>query len=139
MRFLYLFPPAANTKSGEVMKKIKKFNFSFGALALLTGFINGLLGAGGGMVTVPLLKKMGLEQKSAQQNAIAVILPITLLSSIIYLARSYVAFSDPLPYIPGGLIGAFIGTYLMKKISNKLLRYIFAAFMLYAGVRLLIK
>lgn len=121
------------------MKKLKKFNLSFGALALLTGFINGLLGAGGGMITVPLLKKMGLDQKAAQQNAIAVILPITLLSSIIYIVSGYVTISEPLPYIPGGLIGALIGTYLMKKISNKILRYIFAAFMLYAGVRLLLK
>lgn len=136
---MHLIKTAANTKSGEIMKKLKKFNLSFGALALLTGFINGLLGAGGGMITVPLLKKMGLDQKAAQQNAIAVILPITLLSSIIYIVSGYVTISEPLPYIPGGLIGALIGTYLMKKISNKILRYIFAAFMLYAGVRLLLK
>lgn len=136
---MYLYPIAANTKIGEIMKKLKKINLIFGALALLTGFINGLLGAGGGMVTVPLLKKIGLDQKSAQQNAIAVILPITLLSSIVYLARSYVSIGEPLPYIPGGLLGAAIGTWLMKKISNKILRYIFAAFMLYAGIRLLFK
>ena len=121
------------------MKKLKKLNLTLGALALLTGFINGLLGAGGGMITVPLLKKIGFDQKSAQQNAIAVILPITLLSSIVYIASGYVSISDPLPYIPGGLIGALIGTWIMKKISNKILRYIFAAFILYAGVRLLIK
>lgn len=139
MRFLHLFPFADNTKSGEIMKNKKKFNLTFGALALLTGFINGLLGAGGGMVTVPLLKKTGLDQKSAQQNAIAVILPITLLSAIIYLLKGYVSVGEPIPYIPGGLLGAFIGTWLLKKISNKILRYIFAAFMLYAGIRLLLK
>ena len=136
---MYLLPFAAKTKKGEFMKEFKRFNLTFGILALLTGFINGLLGAGGGMITVPLLKKMGFEQKGAQQNAIAVILPITLLSSAIYLARSYVSITEPLPYIPGGLLGALIGTWLMKKVSNKILRYIFAAFMLYAGARLLLK
>ena len=121
------------------MKNNKKFTLLLALLSTLSGLINGLLGAGGGMITVPLLKKMGFSQKQAQENAIAVILPITLLSSTVYLLSSYVSFSDPFPYIPGGILGAFIGTKFMKKLSSKTLRYIFAAFMLYAGVRLLCK
>ena len=121
------------------MKSVNKKNIITAALALLTGFINGLLGAGGGMIAVPLLKKSGFSQKSAQENAIAVILPITVLSSIIYIMNGYVSVSDALPYIPGGLIGAFLGTRLMKKISNKWLKRIFAAFMLWAGIRLLVR
>lgn len=121
------------------MKKNKNLTLTFGMLALLTGFINGLLGAGGGMIAVPLLKKAGFSQKSAQQNAIAVILPITLLSSIIYIVNGYVTLPDAIPYIPGGLLGAFLGTRLMKKISNKWLKRIFAVFMLWAGIRLLLK
>lgn len=121
------------------MRIFSKDNIITASLSILTGFINGLLGAGGGMVAVPLLKKAGFSQKSAQENAIAVILPITLLSSIIYIMNGYVSVSDALPYIPGGLLGAFLGTRLMKKISNKWLRRIFALFMLYAGVRLLMR
>ncbi len=121
------------------MKIFNKKNIITAALALLTGFINGLLGAGGGMIAVPLLKKAGFSQKAAQQNAIAVILPITLLSSIIYIINGYVAVPDATPYIPGGLLGAFLGTQLMNKISNKWLKRIFAAFMLWAGIRLLLK
>ncbi len=121
------------------MKKSKKITPLTALLSFSSGLINGLLGAGGGMITVPLLKKIGFSQKRAQENAIAVILPITLLSSIVYLLSSYVSITDPLPYIPGGILGAFIGTKFMKKLSGKTLRYIFAAFMLYAGVRLLCK
>lgn len=91
------------------------------------------------MVAVPLLKKNGFSQKAAQQNAIAVILPITLLSSIIYIVNGFVGITDAMPFIPGGLVGAFIGTRIIKKLSNLWLRRIFAAFMLYAGVRLLLK
>ena len=121
------------------MKKFKKFTFPLALLSFCSGLINGLLGAGGGMITVPLLKKIGFTQKQAQENAIAVILPITILSSIVYLLCSYVSVTDPLPYIPGGILGAFIGTKFMKKLSGKTLRFIFAGFMLYAGVRLLCK
>ena len=108
-------------------------------LGMAIGFINGLLGAGGGMVAVPLLKKYGFSQKSAQQNAIAIILPITAVSAGIYLYKNYVNLSDSLSYLPTGFLGAIIATLLMKKISNKWLKRIFAFFMLYAGVRLLLK
>ena len=39
------------------------------------GIVNGLFGAGGGMIAVPILKYMGFERKDAHKNAIAVILP----------------------------------------------------------------
>lgn len=101
--------------------------------------MNGLLGAGGGMLAVPLLKSTGFEQREAQENAIAVILPITVLSAVLYLWKDYVDISNAFAYIPTGLIGAAIGTMLIKKISPEILKKIFAAFMLYAGIRLLFK
>lgn len=108
-------------------------------LGMTIGFVNGLLGAGGGMVAVPLLKKYGFSQKSAQQNAIAIILPITAVSAGIYLYKNYVNLNNSYSYLPTGFLGAIIATLLMKKISNKWLKRIFAFFMLYAGVRLLLK
>ena len=64
------------------MKKVKKiYIVLFGALI---GVINGFFGGGGGMVVVPLLTKMfGLEQKKAQATALFIILPISLVSSIV--------------------------------------------------------
>lgn len=121
------------------LKKKLKTRLIVYPLSALTGVINSLLGAGGGMVAVPLLKKAGLDQKKAQANAIAVILPITLLSAAVYMYNGHVAISDALPYIPGGLIGAFIGTKLLKKLSNKWLKRIFGGFMLWAGIRLLMR
>lgn len=56
-------------------------------LALLgaaVGTVNVLIGAGGGILAVPILKKSGLDQKEAQANAVAVILPLTAISLIIY-------------------------------------------------------
>ncbi len=124
---------------GENMK-IKEFVNTKNMLGgVLIGIINGLLGAGGGMVTVPVLKKMGFSQSDAQANAIAVVLPISVLSAVLYLFRGYVMISDALIYIPGGIIGTVIGTFLLKKISPRYLKKIFGAFMIFAGVRLLLK
>ena len=103
------------------------------------GIINGLLGAGGGMLAVPALKKLGLDQKAAHKNAVAVILPMAVFSAILYIMRESVTINDSLIFIPGGLLGAFIGTKFMKKISSKWLGIAFGGFMNYAGVRLLIR
>lgn len=119
------------------MKKLKKV---FTPLVGITiGFINSFLGAGGGIIAVPLLKKEGLSQREAHMNAVAVILPVTAVSAGYYLIKSSVELSDALPYIPGGVVGTIIGTYIMKKISPLYLKKIFAGFMIYAGVRLLLR
>ena len=109
------------------------------SIGLAIGVVNGLLGAGGGMLAVPLLKKTGLEQKTAHSSAVAIILPISIVSAILYLTKDYVNLSDAIPYIPTGVIGAIMGTYFLKKISPVWLKRIFGFFMIYAGVRLLLK
>lgn len=121
------------------MKFLKSKKTLIIASGITIGVVNGLLGAGGGMIAVPLLKKLGLEQKEAHCNAVAVILPVTLLSAVLYLWKDYVTLSSAMPYIPTGIIGAVAGTYILKKISPKWLKKIFAAFMIYAGIRLLLR
>lgn len=111
---------------------IKK-GFVFG---ILIGAVNGLLGAGGGMLTVPVLKKMGFSQKSAHKNAVAVILPITAISATLYLISGRVKIFDAVPFIPAGLLGAAVGTFIIGKISPDLLKKIFAIFMIYSGIRM---
>lgn len=114
-------------------------NFKKLITGILIGAINIILGAGGGMLTVPLYKKMGMEQKSAQINTVATILPITIISSIIYLFQGNVNFSDTYIYLIPGLAGSIFGTFLIKKITNKALTVSFAFFMIWAGVRLFFK
>ena len=120
------------------MNKLKN-GLKNGTAGIAVGVVNGIFGAGGGMLAVPLLKKAGLDQKSAHANAVAVILPITVISAVLYLIKGSVALSDSYIYIPTGLIGSVIATFAIKKISNNLLRKIFGGFMIYVGIRLLIK
>ena len=117
--------------------KNKKFITVFSGLAI--GIVNGLLGAGGGMLAVPLLKKCGMEQKDAHINAVAVIFPICVISAGLYLFNGNVTLSDALYFVPTGVIGSVIGTVIIKKISPVLLKKIFGFLMIYAGVRLLMK
>lgn len=114
-----------------------KNNIKNVASGMAVGFVNGIFGAGGGMIAVPLLKKSGLSQKQAHANAVAVILPITVISAILYLVKGNVTLQDSWIFIPTGLMGSVIATFVLQKTSNKVLQKIFAAFMIYAGIRLL--
>ena len=118
------------------MKKENKILIIAGFLA---GILNGLFGAGGGIVAVEALKKNGLDQKEAQSTSIAVILPLCILSAIIYSLNAMPDFKTILILILPGLIGAFFGTFLMKKMSCRLLKKVFCLFLIYAGVRMIFK
>ncbi len=110
-----------------------------GFFGTLVGIINGTVGAGGGLVAVPMLKKGGLSQKDAHSTAIAVLLPVSLSSGISYLGAGHVTFADALPFIIPSVVGAVAGTFILQKIPQNLLKKVFAVFMLYAGVRLFLR
>lgn len=119
------------------MKKVKKvYIVVFGALI---GIINGFFGGGGGMVVVPLLNKMfGLEQKKAQATALFVILPISLVSTIVYMCYHSIDFIEGWPVIVGIILGGAIGALLLNKIKNNVIKGIFIFFMLLGGIGMLL-
>lgn len=119
------------------MKKVKIWQiFVFGGLI---GIINGFFGGGGGMVVVPLLNKLfNLEQKKAQATALFVILPISLVSTIVYMCNNAIDFSQGWPVICGIVLGGVIGAKLLNKLNNKVVKGIFIFFMLLGGIGMLI-
>ena len=123
-----------NTSKVKIMNKTIRF-----FLSLIIGLINALFGAGGGLIAVPLFRRNGLSQKEAQASAISVILPLTVISTAIYLYRGYFKICDALGYIPFGIIGSMIGPSLMKKIPDKLLKKAFALFMIYSGINMIMR
>ncbi|HEX2938293.1 MAG TPA: sulfite exporter TauE/SafE family protein [Ruminiclostridium sp.] len=117
--------------------KLKIKNFKGAIPGFAAGILNGLLGAGGGMVIVPMLEKSGLEPTKSHATSIAVIVPLCILSAAIYLFGSSLSYHDVLPFLPAGFIGAFVGSIVLPHIPARLLRRIFGAFMLYSSWRLL--
>ena len=106
-------------------------------IGLLIGSINALFGAGGGLITVPYLNKSGLSQPQAQATSTFVILPLTVLSTLLYRREQLFSLQKAWVFLPGGIIGAVLGGIFLNKIPAKPLKLLFSAFMLYAGVRLL--
>lgn len=109
------------------------------AAGLLAGFINGLFGAGGGMVLVPLLIWLcPLEDKAAFSSAIAVILPICIVSIIVYACQGNLPLQQALPYLLGGAAGGVLAGLLFQKVPARLLHLLLGAVILAGGVRLIL-
>lgn len=105
----------------------------------LAGIANGFFGGGGGMILVPLLvRRCGLPQREAFATSVAVILPLCVLSSVIYWFRGELDFMAALPYLAGGLIGGWVGGKVFKKVNMIWLRRGFALLILYGGVKALL-
>ena len=107
-------------------------------VGFFAGVLNGLLGAGGGIVVVPLLQKIGLTPDKSHATSIAIILPLCVISAAFYLFYGKVQFAQSLPYLPGGLIGAGFGAWLLPKVPANILRRIFAGVMIYSAIKILI-
>ena len=102
----------------------------------LAGIANGFFGGGGGMVLVPLLTaRCGLDQRRAFATSVAIILPLCVLSSVIYLFRGGLDLAVALPYLAGGLDGGFLGGRLFQKLNMDWLRRAFALLILYGGFK----
>ena len=119
-------------KGGNSMKQNVK-NAVTGALA---GAANGFFGSGGGLFLVPMFTKwLGLEQKRAFATSVAVILPLSAVSLVIYFFRGGVDFLYALPFLLGGLAGGVISGRIFKKMPVTLLRRAFGLLILYGGIR----
>lgn len=102
----------------------------------LAGIANGLFGAGGGMVLVPLFTRwMKIEDKAAFATSLAVILPLSVASAIIYFMKGGIELSAALPYLIGGLVGGTVGGKVFRRVSARFLHIAFALLIIYGGVR----
>ncbi len=99
--------------------------------------LNGLFGGGGGMVAVPLLRAGGRTEKSAHATAIAVILPASAASSVVYLWKGLVPLGLFLPAAIGVVLGGIAGADLLSHIPGRAVTFVFALLMLAAGLGML--
>lgn len=103
----------------------------------LVGLANGLFGGGGGMLAVPLLRASGLSAVKAHATAIAVILPASVVSGIVYLSYGLIPLAVLLPAALGVAAGGFLGAKLLGVLPERIITLIFACLMLAAGARML--
>ena len=114
-----------------------KNNLKTALIGIVTGFANGLFGSGGGTIVVPCMEKyLGVDAHKSHATAIAVILPLSILSAGIYIFKADVPWSQTIAVSVGGIIGGVAGAKLLNKLSSRKLHIIFGGAMLAAAVRM---
>lgn len=115
-----------------------KKDWGAGLAGVGAGAINGLFGAGGGMVLVPLLTGLtDLEEGEIFPASVSIILPICLTSLAATAKSSPVPWGEALPYLAGSAVGGILAGLLGRKIPTVWLHRALGLLILWGGVRYL--
>lgn len=102
------------------------------------GGINGLFGAGGGMVLVPLLTSWTrLKDDEVFPSSVSIILPICVVSLSLSAPQPELTWRLVLPYLLGSALGGIAAGIWGRKIPTKWLHRILGILILWGGVRYL--
>jgi len=114
---------------------MKKLNWLIG---IIVGFLNGLFGAGGGALLVPALEKFKeYETHKAHATTVAVILPLSVISAVVYIFGVDVDWLSVLWVSVGGVAGGMVGAKILSKLSAAWLNILFGTILAIGAVRML--
>lgn len=119
----------------------------FAIVGTLIGFKSGILGIGGGAISVPFLLYCGLPMNKASGTSASFTLPIAMVGTLSFLlfSQGYTDISWATGYIywpavalvaPFTMIGATLGTQLSHTIAPQQLRRIFGLLLVVIGLRM---
>lgn len=112
--------------------------FSLLLIGLFAGLLSGLLGVGGGTITIPaLVFILGLSQHSAQGISLAIIIPTAFLGAYGYFVRGFVDFKKAFYLTIGSICGALLGSSIACNISSASLKKIFGVFVIIIAIRII--
>ncbi|WP_294563145.1 sulfite exporter TauE/SafE family protein [uncultured Arthrobacter sp.] len=106
------------------------------SLGLVAGYLSGLFGVGGGVVVVPALLLLGVDQRIAVGSSVAAILPTSIVGATGYALSGNVDWIAGLMLALGIVAGAQLGSYLLARLPRDLLFWLFMAFMVVVVVSL---
>ena len=125
------------------MNFIKKYGVC-ALIGTILGITNGLLGAGGGIIATYYLSHTLNESQKAQNgvfaNAVASMLPISLISVFLYISNGFIKIdAGLLSLLPCAIIGGVLGAFLLTKLKLNLVKIVFAILITVSGFMMIIK
>lgn len=113
-------------------------NWKIGLAGAAAGAVNGLFGAGGGMILVPMLNWLSeLDEDEIFPASIAIILPVCVVSLALGTGLGGLPWQEAMPYLLGSAAGGILSGLLGKKIPVVWLHRILGGLILWGGVRYL--
>ena len=108
------------------------------AAGVSAGIVNGLFGAGGGMVLIPLMQLLTTAtEEEIFSSTLAIIMPICVISLLTAAGQQPIPWSDALVYLPGSAVGGLLAGLWGQKIPTVWLRRLLGILILWGGFRYL--
>ncbi len=126
-----------------ISQKANILNLRLILIGLLSGLCNGLLGAGGGILIVfgmtPLVAHEIGAERDVFANALAVMLPVSLVSVFSYILSGRMPSESLSVYVIPAAVGGLIGALILDKIKLTLIKKLFALIVVWSGVYMIMK
>jgi uncharacterized membrane protein YfcA len=134
--------PPAGTQASDRIAAAPSTNGRLGALLMIGvigGILSGLFAIGGGILMVPLLAwRARMDQRRAAATSLVAIVPTAVVSSAAYLLHGDIDVVAGGFVAVGAVVGAVIGSRLLRRLPVTWLRWAFIVFILVIAVRLLL-
>jgi len=113
---------------------------SVAVIALFAGVFSALLGVGGGIIIIPAVYLLLNYDIGVARGSSAFTIGITATAgSIVYLLNGTLQLDSVGPVIIGLTAGGWVGSWLGARAKSLVVRYVFAAAMLYLAVRMFLQ
>lgn len=103
-------------------------------VGMLVGVLSGTFGIGGGTVIVPALVWLGLSQRNAAATSMLAIVPTSISGVVSYATGGHVDWLAAALLFCGMFIGGQIGSWLLSRLPELVLRWIFVAFLVFVVI-----
>lgn len=93
----------------------------------------------GGLILVPaFLYTLKMEPKQARATSIFCVLPMVITTAFFYNKNNLINWKTGVLCAVGGIVGGIIGAKLLNKVPDKYLKLFFTAFLIYAGINMIV-
>lgn len=103
-------------------------------VGMLVGVLSGTFGVGGGTVIVPALVWLGLSQRNAAATSTLAIVPTSISGVVSYATGGHVDWLAAVLLFCGMFVGGQIGSWLLSRLPELVLRWIFVAFLVFVVI-----
>ena len=128
----------------SIKNLFNKNNIVLSVSSVASGFMNGFVGTGGGIILYFVLKFLNRHKKNADIKdimamIICAVITMSIVSSVVYMLKGNIIYKELPVYLPAALIGGITGAFLLDKLKFRIVKKLFAAMIIYAGIRMILK
>lgn len=106
------------------------------AFGLISGFMSGFFGIGGGTILVPILVLAGFAMKEAVAISIMQMVFSSIYGSFLNVKKAKDVLKDGLIIGFGGFVGGLQSGFIVKNVSNEFLQYVFIAVLIFSIIKI---